>query len=98
MKTLECHYPLPSPNLASVLQAAQNSLEDLAYAQVGRWRPYEVRLIVPSHLALAPDAASQAVMQDLQAWLRAQGTQWLLLGGNSAQASLRVRCMLLSKT
>lgn len=94
MKQLECQYTLPASHLPTLVRAVQNTLEDLAFTQVGRWVPHEVRLTLP--LVLAQDPAGQAQRQHLGQWLSQQGWAWLMLANSSvqsdAQASLLVRC------
>ena len=68
----------------------QDTLEDLAYTQVGRWQPHEVRLILP--LPLAQDSATAKARHALGVWLSAQGYAWLMLGGSGSASRLLVRC------
>lgn len=88
MPTLECCYPLPANALGPALQAVRHRLEDLAFTQVGRWVPFEVRLILPQHL-LETDVRA---MRQACAWLASQGYAWRILGSQQGQAHLSVRC------
>lgn len=90
MKHLECQYTLPQQTLPEVSRAVKDTLDDLAFTQVGRWQAHEVRLILQQHLAQDPTAAH--LRQQLGHWLTAQGYAWLMLGGNGADSRLLVRC------
>lgn len=88
---LECRYTLPQQTLPELTRAVQDTLDDLAYTQVGRWQAHEVRLILPRHLAQDPATAAH-LRQQLGHWLTQQGYAWLMLAGSGSVSRLLVRC------
>lgn len=87
---LECNYTLPQQTLPELTRAVQDTLDDLAYTQVGRWQAHEVCLTLPRHLA--HDLATEHLRQGLGHWLTQQGYAWLMLAGSASASRLRVRC------
>ena len=90
MKKLECSYTLPAQDPQILARAVQDTLEDLVFSQIGRWKPYEVRLQLPK--ALTHHDASKHLTQNLGLWLSSQGYAWLMLAGAASDATLLVRC------
>jgi len=89
---LECRFQLGDKHhrLPQALASMRHHLEDLAHSQVGQWKPFEVRLILPAHLLHHPSANQQ--IKQAGTWLSNQGWTWLVLTSTAQCASLRVLC------